>query len=424
MLHHDATSPPLSHRLTPGDRLRIARRARRLSAAQLAQKVAISPSYVQKLESGKRKPSPALVLALAKALHLGPEALTGKPYYGEPESDDGVHAVIPELRRVLLCYDTPDGLDIAPRPLPVLASEVDQVTALRRDARYVPMGPLLAAVITELTHIALDADGKNRHEAFRHLARAYRAVNSLAHKTGHHDLSHTALERVRWAADLSGDPLMRITAGYLVAGAMLRHNAYAPARRQLTSLRAELERLRPDHSPKSAVDALAVDGAVLLKLAVLEARENSPERAHARLREADEVARAAGGHDSPAYEMSFGPTNVRIHELHTLIVTGDTERALARLAEWSPAPGGEWTPPAATAGERSSHHCIDVASAKLAAGDRSGAFSALKRARKVAPNHTRFHPSVRETTAALLRMDANPPNELASFASWAGIGAF
>ncbi|MFI0737198.1 helix-turn-helix domain-containing protein [Streptomyces sp. NPDC021100] len=425
MLDHDETSPPSRHRPTTGDRLRIARRARGLSAAQLAQKVAISPSYVQKLESGKRKPSAALVLALAKALHLGPESLTGQPHYGEPEADDGVYAVLPELRRALLCYDSPDDLLIAPRPLPVLASEVDQVAALRRDAWYVPMGPLLAPVITELTHIALDGREADRYEAFRQLARSYRAVNSLAHKTGHHDLSHTALERVRWAADRSGDPLLPITAGYLVAGAMLRHGAYAPARRQLRALCAELGELRPAAASATTApdDVLAVHGAVLLKLAVLEARENAPERARDRLREAEDVARAAGNRDSLAYEMSFGPTNIRIHELHTALVTGDTEGALALPARWSPVPGGEWTPPAGTAGERSSHHFIDLASARLAAGDRTGAFAALKRARKLAPNHTRFHPSVRETSAALLRMDASPPNELVRFGSWAGVGA-
>lgn len=409
----------MSENLTLGDRLRVARRTRNLSTAQLAQKVAVSASYIQKLESGARKASPSLVLSLAKALHFGPEVLTGQPYYGEPEAEDRVHAVIPELRRLLLCYDSPDDLDIAPRALPVLASEVDQVAALRRDARYAPMGPLLPPIITELTHVALGGRNGDQTKAFWHLARAYRAVNSLAHKMGHHDLSNTALERVRWAADRSGDPLMQFTAGYLVAGAMLRQGAYSSARRKLVALRSELERLQPERSFSD--DALAVDGALLLKLAVLEARENNPDRADSFLREAEQVAGMAGNRDSLAYEMSFGPTNIRIHEVHTLIDMGDTEQALARLTEWSPVSGGEWAPPSTTVGERSSHHFIDVASAKLAIGDRAGAFGDLKQARKVAPNHTRFHPSVRETTAALLRMDAHPSNELSTFGSWTGI---
>lgn len=409
----------MSESLTLGDRLRVARRTRKLSAAQLATKVAISPSYVQKLESGARKATPSLVLALANALHFGPEVLTGQPYYGEPESEDAVHAVIPELRRLLLCYDTPDELEIAPRALPVLASEVDQVSSLRRDARYAPMGPLLPPIIAELTHVALNASDREQRQAYWHLARAYRAVNSLAHKMGHHDLSNTALERVRWAADRSGDPLMQITAGYLVAGAMLRQGAYASARRKLLKLRAELERLQPERS--FTTDALAVDGALLLKLAVIESRKNNTGAAQAYLHEAEEVSRMAGGRDSLAYEMSFGPTNIRIHDVHALIDMGDNEQALARLAEWAPSGVAEWTPPTTTVGERSSHHHIDVASAKLTLGDRVGAFEELRRARKIAPNHTRFHPSVRETTSALLRLETHPSNDLSAFGNWAGV---
>ncbi|MEU9396436.1 helix-turn-helix transcriptional regulator [Streptomyces sp. NPDC048324] len=409
----------MAENVTLGDRLRIARKIRRLSVAQLAQKVAVSPSYIEKLESGKRKAPLSLVLALAKALHFGVEVLTGQPYYGEPEAEDGVHAVIPELRRIMLCYDTPDELDAAPRALPVLASEVDQVAALRRDARYAPMGPLLAPIITELTHVALNAQGDEERMAFWHLARAYRAVNSLAHKLGHHDLSTTSLERVRWAADQSRDPLMQVTAAYLVTGAMLRQGAYSSARRKLLALRRELERIQPERSYTE--DALAVDGALLLKLAVLEARENNPDHASDYLREAEQVSRMAGDRDSLAYEMSFGPTNIRIHELHAMIDMGDTEQALARLGEWAPSSGGEWMPPSTTVGERSSHHFIDVASAKLTTGDRAGAFADLQRARKVAPNHVRFHPSVRETTSALLRLETHPSNELSAFGSWAGL---
>lgn len=408
----------MTENLTLGDRLRIARRTRKLSAAQLAQKVAISPSYLQKLESGARKATPSLVLALANALHFGPEVLTGQPYYGEPEAEDGVHAVIPELRRLLLCYDTPDELEIAPRPLAVLASEVDQVSALRRDARYVPMGPLLPPIIAELSHIAFEGGGEEQRRAYWHLARAYRAVNSLAHKLGHHDLSNTALERVRWAADRSGDPLMQFTAGYLVAGAMLRQGAFGSARRKLLALRDELERLQPEHSYTN--DALAVDGALVLKLAVVASRENQPDIANGYLRQAEDIARMAGSRDSLAYDMSFGPTNIKIHDVHAMIDMGDAEQALARLAEWG-TDGHDWVPPASTVGERSSHHHIDVASAKLAVGDRAGAFADLQRARKVAPNHTRFHPSVRETTGALLRIEMHPSNELASFGSWAGV---
>ncbi|WP_253208380.1 hypothetical protein [Streptomyces sp. YPW6] len=274
-------------------------------------------------------------------------------------------------------------------------------------------------MITELTHVALGARGEGQQKAFWHLARAYRAVNSLAHKMGHHDLGNTALERVRWAADRTGDPLMQVTAGFLVAGSMLRQGATKTARRKLTGLRAELERLQPEGAYSD--DALSVDGALLLKLAVVDSRENNPEGAEELLREAEQLAGMAGNRDSLAYEMSFGPTNIKIHTVHTLIDTGDNAQALVRLAEWGEG-GAGWMPPASTVGERSSHHHIDVASARLAEGDRSGAFAELKRARKIAPNHTRFHPSVRETLGSLVRMDAHPSAELSAFGVWAGVG--
>ncbi|MFE0059937.1 helix-turn-helix domain-containing protein [Streptomyces sp. NPDC059003] len=403
------------------ERLKTARKMRGLSATQLAQKVAISPSYLRKIESGSRKAPARLVLDFAKALYVGPEVLTGQPYYGNPEAEDRIQAVVPELRRLLLCYDSPDDLTTRPRTLPVLTSEVDQIAALRRDARYAPMGPLLSPVVTELTHIALGGNGNGGEEqrrAFWNLARAYRAVNSLAHKMGHHDLSNTALERVRWAADRSGDPLMQITAGYLVTGAMLRTGAYGPARRTLMELREELERQMPERS--FTADGLALDGALVLKLAVVEARCNNPERALEYLDEAEQIAALGGNTDSLAYEMSFGPTNVKIHRVHALIDTCDTEQALARLTEWGDGTT-DWAPPSSTVGERSSHHFIDTAHARLSEGDRHGAFADLHKARKIAPNHTRFHPSARDTVAALVRQDRHPSDELTQFAHWQGV---
>jgi transcriptional regulator with XRE-family HTH domain len=390
---------------------------RELSAEQLSIRSKISLSYLRKLESGDRTPSPRVLQDLAKALKVGPEYLTGQPYYGNPEREDRVHAVIPELRRLLLCYDYPADTDTRPRPLAVLASEVDQISALRRDARYAPMGPLLPQVLTELTHYALNDRNSDRHRAFVHLARAYRAVNSLAHKLGHHDLSNTALERVRWAAGQSGDNLLKITASYLVVGAMIRSGAFDSARRLLLDLRAQLERDAPEHA--YTADHLAVDGALVLKLAVVESRANNAQAALDYLEEARDISRMAGGLESPAYDLSFGPTNINIHHFHILSDLTETGEALARLGEWGD--GEEWAPPSSTFGERASHHYIDLGAAKLVQGDRAGAFAALEEARHVSATHTRFHPQVRETTEGLLRAERHPSHDLARFGSWVGL---
>jgi transcriptional regulator with XRE-family HTH domain len=402
-----------------GARIREWRHTRQFSAQQLADKIHVSPSYLLKIEAGKRVASRRIINQLAKALRIGPEVLDGQPIYGEAEQQEQVNAVVPELYRVLLCYDSPDDLETPVRPLSVLAAEVDQVSVMRRDARYGPMGPLLPPLITELTHVALSAQGREQERAFWELARTYRAANSLAHKLGYQHLSSTALERVQWAADRSGDLLMQVTAGYLKAGAMLRVGAYGPGRRLLAQLMRQVEGSVPEGCWNE--QQLAVQGALLLKLAMIEARDGDEASVADLLDEARDTSGAMGGGDSLAYETSFGPTNIRIHEVAALLDIGDTGQAVARAREWGHEQGRElWTPPAGVVAERASHHFIDFAAAQLAEGDRAGAFTSLQEARRIAPQHTRFRPQARETVATLIRLERDAPESLAGMARWMG----
>ncbi|MFI2078451.1 helix-turn-helix domain-containing protein [Streptomyces triculaminicus] len=402
-----------------GERIRELRKIRQLTVRQLAGKVSVSTSLMEKIEAGNRNPAPGLIAQIARALRVGPDRITGQPYMNGAETEEQAQAVIPELRRILLTYDNPDDLVVAPRPLGVLAAEMDHVTQMRQDGQYVPMGPLLPGLLSELTHVALGSSGREQQQAFGWLARGYRATNSLAHKLGYHDLSFTAIERVRWAADQSGDPLMQVTSAYLKAGAMVRMGSYSSARRVLEGLTEEIERLAPEQCLSEA--HLALQGAALLKLAILEARDGHPERAQARLDDARGCA-ALLRQDTTHYEMSFGPTNVRIHEVATLIDSGDTEQALARLRAWGAEQDrDEWEVPDTLAGERVSHHYIDVAAARLAEGDRAGSYRDLLHARRVSPNHSRFHPTLRSTAATLVRLDRQQDDSIAGLARWAGM---
>jgi transcriptional regulator with XRE-family HTH domain len=53
-----------------GRAIRFARAARGLSQQDLASRVAISPSYLSLLESGKKDPSLAMIRAIAKGLRI------------------------------------------------------------------------------------------------------------------------------------------------------------------------------------------------------------------------------------------------------------------------------------------------------------------------------------------------------------------
>lgn len=405
-----------------GRRIREVRKIRQMSVRRLAERVSISVSALEKYERGDRNPAPGLVARIARALSVGPERLYGQPFLNGAETEEQVQAVIPELRRILLAYDNPDDLPAPPRPLPVLAAEMDQVAQMRQNGRYVPMGPLLPDLLTELTHHAMTAQGAGRERAYWWLARGYRATNSLAHKLGYPDMSATAIERVQWAAGHSGDPLMQVTAAYLKAGAMLRLGTYGSARRVLEGLELEIERLAPEQSLTE--EHLALQGAVLLKLAILEARDGRGEAAEQRLVEAQERASLLRGSDTSYYEMSFGPTNVRIHQVAALIDAGDTSQALARLREWGAEQDrDEWELPEELPAERASHHHIDVAAAKLGEGDRVGAHAEHLKARAISPNHVRFHPTARTTAATLARLDQGNTDSIAGFARWVGVNS-
>lgn len=392
-----------------GANIRAARKMRQMTVRQLSDAVNISVALLEKIERGTRTPSSRTLLDIARVLRVGTERLNGQPYMNGTETEDQIQAVIPDLRRILLTYDSPEDLAVAPRPLDELDAELERVSQMRRDGRYVPMGPLLPPLLAELTHTALDAQpGRDQERAYWLLARGYRAANSLAHKLGYHDLSATAVERVRWASARSGDGLMEIIGGYLLLGALLRQGAWVPADRLMLRLQSELQRISGGRWDDTTRGLL---GSVVLKQAAAAARRGEMESSMRALDEAEEIAAASGGRDGVFYETSFGPSNIKVHEVHALIELGDAATAVDRAAVL--------TLPADLPGERRSHHHIDVAAAQLTVGDRAGALASLIEAKAIAPNHTRFHPSARHTAATLVRTSRGD-EAAASFARWAG----
>ncbi|MFC1410524.1 helix-turn-helix domain-containing protein [Streptacidiphilus sp. N1-12] len=400
-----------------GARIRTARKMRHRTVEGLASEVAISTSLLEKIERGDRNPTPALIVQLAKALDIGAEHLNGQPYLNGTETEDQVHAVIPQLRRIMLAYDSPEDLVIGVRPLAVLASEVQQVSKMRQDGQYAPIGPLLPGLLNELTHTALETEGDVSERAFWNLALAYRAANSVAHKLGYQDLSIATIERIQWASERSGDPYMPLMAGYLRLGAMLRQGTWKAANLLATELEGKLRSIQGAHWDDTSRGLL---GAIVLKRAVMRARQGNADGAMRELEEAAEIAAASGDRDGVFYETSFGPSNLRIHEVHIGMDTNSASWALNRLTDWGDQ-GAAWEPPVDLPAERRSHHFIDLSAAQLATGDRRQALVSLQKARQIAPNHTRFHPSVRSTAEALQRADRHADDSVTGFARWAGV---
>ncbi|MBO2464009.1 helix-turn-helix domain-containing protein [Actinomadura violacea] len=396
---------------TIGDNIKALRNMRKMSRPRLAEAISISESYLKKIENGERSVTSTIATRIAQTLKVGVDRIYGQPYYNGAEADEGVQAVIPDLRRVLWTYDSPEDLSRPPRPFDVLVSEMETISQLRQDGKYVQLAPLLPSLITELTHVALAAPaGEVQEQAYWYLARGYRAANSLAHKLGHPDLSMTAIERVRWAASRSGDPYMDVVAGYLLLGALMRQGLWTAANKLMVELEVQIRSIA---AGRFNDESRAMLGSIVLKRLAADARQGRLENVLRATEEAEEIAAASNGRDVLAYETTFGPSNIRIHEVHALLNIGDAKTAL-RTA-------GGFIPPTDLPGERRSHHYIDLAAAQLAVGDRDASLNSLLEARRIAPAHTRFHPTVRATAATLVRLDRAQREAVTGFARWASV---
>ena len=128
---------------------------------------------------------------------------------------------------------------------------------------------------------------------------------------------------------------------------------------------------------------------------------------------AGEIARKIGG-DRNDYGLAFGVSNVAQHAVAVAVEMDDGAEAIRRNRETRL---GVKVPPI-----RRSHHYIDVSRAHLMEGDRAGALESLQRARRIAPQHVRYHPMVRETVYAIAD-GGRGSEELTAFASWLGLAS-
>jgi transcriptional regulator with XRE-family HTH domain len=374
-------------------------RERPLTQDGLARIVPCSKSLIAQVERGHKPASAALVAAVARALGIDVTELTGQPYgAGNGQPPDRIHLAIPQIRQALVYWDIPPPLDGPPRPLAELARVDRRVGHLRSQAGYTELGSLLPGLIKELTVHAHQSGTRDRERAFRLLADAYTAVDSMAYKLGYMDLFALAVERMAWAAAQSDDPLLRPVAAMRRSSAFMATGAWEGGLALLDHAGRDLR----DGEPESAA-TLSVLGTVHLRAAVMAARGGMASTAWEHAGYAREVADRLG-HDTKDYGLLFGPTNTAIHEVAIAVELGDADEAVRR--------GKDLALPADLPAERSSHHYIDLSRAWLWQGNTDRALACVAEADRLAPQRTRYHPMARETVTRLLDLKRRVPEQL------------
>lgn len=390
-----------------GARLRALRKLHRLTQQELADLAGVSKSLVSKVETGEKPGSWDLAIAVARALRVDAGALMGDAPVETREPSGRIAATLPGIRRALATYDCPPELAVPVRPLRALADEVDAACRMRLDAKYVPLAESIADLLGEVSAVAHAAEGREREQAFWLLAAAYRCADAVVHKVGNLDLSATAIDRVRWAAERSADELMMGTAMYVRAEIFFDTGAIGSGLKLIGDA-AEPLAARAVSDPRAA----SVYGALHARAAVLAAKKGDASTVRMHLSVA-EAAAGVIGEDREYYYTSFGPSNCKIHEVAAMVEFGDGPAAIAAARGW--------VPPVGLPAERASHHFIDLARAQVWERDFAGVVSSLLTARRLAPQHTRTHPYARQSVETVLERASRRPKDILGLATWLGI---
>jgi transcriptional regulator with XRE-family HTH domain len=383
-----------------GPRIATARRARHLTQTELAAAAQISVSMLTKIERGARDPSDDTLDAIAAALALDPSRFLADG----SRTNARIAAALPALSATIATYDLPT--DTPAPPLEELRPRVADAVTLRLAAQYVRLAETMPNLLEQLAAAYHSATGREKLEAARLLASAYRAADAVAYKTGHRDLSARLVGLMQWAARESHDPHLEAAAAYV------RTETYFAARAHTPGLRA-LEAAIAATTPPRERRAVAARGTLHMRAAVIAARAGEADSALGHLEHAQHYGGLVpeGVYDGTA----FGPASVRIHEVSLAVSLGGAhvQRAI-RIAQ-------EWAPPRDLLAERRSGFYIELSRAQLWSGLRADAFESLRVARRIAPQHTREHPWAREVTETLLRLSRADREGLAPFAEWIGV---
>jgi transcriptional regulator with XRE-family HTH domain len=391
-----------------GARIAHYRDKRGLTQQGLAMRSFVSKSLISKVEVGAREATPALIAACARALGVESAAFTDPPDRAASHEDQ-LRALLMPIRSSLDLYDLPPDENVQPRRLTQLRAAVHKVNKVAQAAKYRPMAAQLPALLAELHTAAHTWAGTDQVAAWGLLAEAYRCGHTVGIAMGMTDLSATALSRMDWAAQRAGarGPALRAAREYLRVTAYLRRPDYAACRRLNASGAALV-----DGAEAGDPGAWVARGQLHLGAAVIAARTGDRDAMEGNLEEADRYARRTG-EDLSTFWFGFGPTNVKVHRVMTLVELGEYDQAVA-AADGLTFPG-EWLP------TRIGHHHFDLARAYHWMNRAQGALTELQRARRAAPQQAKRHPVVRDTVTRMLNAQRRVPSGLAEYAKWIGV---
>ncbi|MER7462126.1 helix-turn-helix transcriptional regulator [Streptomyces sp. NPDC097981] len=391
-------SLPNDHTGARMKRLRLERHLTQQAVSDLSQ---VPYSTYTKTEQGVIPASPHLIAAVARALRVSVDTITGQPYATELRADE-LDILIRPIREALDVYDLGADPDITPRVHRLLTDDAEALLVAVRAGEIKQTASQLPGLIQEATTAAHAAPGRDR---WLLLASLYRTAYDVASKLGYYDLAALALARMDWAAERGSDAVFGGMYRYMRALTYLRDGEYRTGERLVDLGLRTLTQADPSRERD------VVTGQLHLGAAVMAGRSKDGGRAEGHLAEAERIAVGTGEAVSTHW-LAFGPTNVAVHRVSVLAELDEYGRAAQT--------GRSVTIPADWPKSRRSHHYAELARAQMWTGDLDGSFQNLLNARKSAPQQARYHQTVRETYAGLEAARRQLPDSFLSYGSWLG----
>lgn len=377
--------------LSVGERIAFYRRRRGLTQGTLAALMGRSEDWLSKIERGERELRKIeLAVEMARHLRVTLGDLLGQPVLVE-DPHDPAGEDIPAIRDALMSprrlsrtlFGGPDEL---PPAAPHTAALAEKVWS---DFQKGLIGAVVQA-LPGLIQTALALEERDEVPArWAISARVHHLAASTLSKIGEGDLAWLAAERAMYAADQADDPLVLASAARAGTHALLAAGRYDDAL-NLGSTAAEwLRHQMGDNDP----NALSLLGMLHLRTGVAAARHDDRSTATANLRRAEALAERLGA-DGNYWQTSFGPTNVKLHQLSAALDLGDVVYVVDRAPQVDVG-----TMPV----ERAVSHGIDTARALSLVAQDDSALELLLDAESQAPQLVRHSAVVREMVKAMQR---------------------
>ncbi|MGW4463404.1 helix-turn-helix domain-containing protein [Micromonospora sp. NPDC004704] len=397
-----------------GRRVAYWRNRRKLTLQVLADRVGMSKSWVEKVESGARRLDKfSTISEVADALEIDISMLLGRSPDARPPRAYADHCEIGALRDALGRSALASRLSHPRWPdLGKLRQATEHAWTSFQYARYDVLAPALPALLRAAQSAADHHTGDAAEQATGLLAQVNQVASSTLRKLGEYDLAHLAADRALGASVRCGDDLLAGTSTTRVANALL---GMGHARAAFEANVAMAHRLAPGDVNDTSPDRLSVYGALLLQGAMAAAHLRDSTSVGELIAEARVAATALGGVDVDHYRTSFGPTNVELHRAAAAVELGEGRQAIAAHDQLDRGRLSALVP------ERRAQHLLDLARALAHTGKLDRAGEVLGEAEHLAPMEIRSRPAAHAVmTGILRRTKGSPPALLASLADRMG----